>query len=262
MNDAGSTPLGAFLRERRSRIDPAALGFTTRRRRTPGLRREEVAQRAEISQAWYTWLEQGRGGAPSADVLNRLARALLMTDAEREHLFLLGLGRPPAVTAQPVNDMSPRLQRVLDRLDPSPALIRTGLWDVIGWNEAVTRFLMDFGALPPTERNLLRIMFREPSFRVAQTDWQETARLVIGAFWRDAVRSGSADTAEALIADIGRQTPELTQLWREKEIHGQRDGIKHLRHPQMGRMSFEYSTFGVDGRADLTMVVFNPIQSP
>src|SRR6202789_4455107 len=91
------TLLGAYLKERRAKLDPAAFGFPQEHRRTPGLRREEVAQRANISPTWYTWLEQGRGGAPSADVLDRISRALMLTDVEREHLFLLGLGRPPEV---------------------------------------------------------------------------------------------------------------------------------------------------------------------
>ena len=86
---------GTYLRTRRAKLDPVALGFSTQRRRTPGLRREEVAQRANISPTWYTWLEQGRGGSPSADVLDRIARALMLTEIEREHLFLLGLGHPP-----------------------------------------------------------------------------------------------------------------------------------------------------------------------
>src|SRR5215510_16574352 len=117
--------LGSYLRDRRVRLDPAALGFAAGRRRTPGLRREEVAQRANISPTWYTWLEQGRGGAPSADVLNRIAGALMLTDIEREHLFLLGLGRPPEVRYRAPEGITPRLQRVLDTLDHSPAFIRT-----------------------------------------------------------------------------------------------------------------------------------------
>src|SRR6204780_3226832 len=87
--------LGAYLKDRRTKLDPAALGYPLSRRRTAGLRREEVAQRANISATWYTWLEQGRGGAPSADVLDRIARALMLMEVEREHLFLLALGRPP-----------------------------------------------------------------------------------------------------------------------------------------------------------------------
>ena len=92
--------LGTYLKDRRAKLDPGAFGFTSKRRRTPGLRREEVAQRANISATWYTWLEQGRGGAPSAVVLDRISQALMLTDVEREHLFLLGLGRPPVGAVQ------------------------------------------------------------------------------------------------------------------------------------------------------------------
>src|SRR5471030_2037767 len=130
--------LGAYLKDRRAKLDPAAFGFPPQRRRTLGLRREEVAQRANISPTWYTWLEQGRGGAPSADVLDRIASALMLTDIEREHLFLLGLGRPPDARYQGNEGVTPRLQRVLDTLNPSPALIRTATWDVVAWNRAAT----------------------------------------------------------------------------------------------------------------------------
>ena len=100
--------LGTYLRDRRTRLDPAAFGFGGRRR-TPGLRREEVASRANISATWYTWLEQGRGGAPSADVLDRIAKGLMLTEPEREHLYMLGLGRPPEARYQPVDGITPRL---------------------------------------------------------------------------------------------------------------------------------------------------------
>src|SRR4029077_10919229 len=117
--------LGPFLKDRRGKLDPAALGFPLKRRRTPGLRREEVAQRANVSATWYTWLEQGRGGAPSAEVVDRIARALLLTDVEREHLYLLALGRAPEVRYQTGEGVTPRLQRVLDALELSPALVKT-----------------------------------------------------------------------------------------------------------------------------------------
>src|ERR1700731_3944407 len=146
---ANDSLLGTYLRARRAKLDPVALGFSSQRRRTPGLRREEVAQRANISPTWYTWLEQGRGGSPSADVLDRIARALMLTDLEREHLFLLGLGHPPEAHYKKDEGVTPRLQRVLDALDPSPALIRTATWNVVAWNRAATAILMDNGSLPP-----------------------------------------------------------------------------------------------------------------
>src|SRR5580692_2044400 len=132
----GDNRLGTYLKDRRARLDPAALGFPLARRRTPGLRREEVAQRAHVSATWYTWLEQGRGGAPSADVLDRISRALMLTDAEREHLFVLGLGRPPEIQFHEGDDVSPRLQRVLDAFAFSPALVKNSTWDVLAWNGA------------------------------------------------------------------------------------------------------------------------------
>src|SRR3954453_13055826 len=138
---AAENLLGPYLRDRRVKLDPAALGFSSERRRTPGLRREEVAQRANISPTWYTWLEQGRGGAPSADVLDRITRALMLTEVEREHLFLLGLGRPPEVHYKPAEGVTPRLHRLLDALELSPALIKTPLWDVIAWNRAAAAVL-------------------------------------------------------------------------------------------------------------------------
>src|ERR1700685_2788862 len=125
----GDGRLGNYLKDRRTRLDPAALGFPLTRRRTPGLRREEVAHRAHVSATWYTWLEQGRGGAPSADVLDRIARALMLTEVEREHLFLLGLGRSPEVRYHAAEGVSPRLQRVLDALAFSPAYLKTATWD-------------------------------------------------------------------------------------------------------------------------------------
>src|SRR5579862_8403881 len=171
--------LGSYLKDRRTKLDPAAFGVSMTRRRTPGLRREEVAQRANVSATWYTWLEQGRGGAPSADVLDRIARALMLTEAEREHLFLLGLGHPPEAHYRKDEGVTPRLQRVLDALEPSPALIRTATWDVIAWNRAVAVMFTDYGAMPPEERNILRFIFLDPRARDVQYDWKSVADFVL-----------------------------------------------------------------------------------
>src|SRR6201993_3447363 len=123
MSDSNS--LGTYLKDRRAKLDPTAFGLPLKRRRTPGLRREEVAQRANVSATWYTWLEQGRGGAPSTSVLDRVANALMLTDAEREHAHLLAFGRPPEVHYKPVESITPRLQHILDALKYSPAFVRT-----------------------------------------------------------------------------------------------------------------------------------------
>jgi transcriptional regulator with XRE-family HTH domain len=251
--------LGTYLKDRRVKLDPAALGFPAERRRTPGLRREEMAQRANISPTWYTWLEQGRGGAPSPDVLDRIARALMLTDVEREHLFLLGLGRPPEARYRKSEGVTPRLQRVLDALDPCPALIRTAIWDVVAWNRASSVMLIDYGSLPPDQRNILRYIFLDPRARSAQYDWESVARFALGSFRVDAARAGATAEVESLVEDLCRLSPEFRAMWRENDVRGVHgEAVKHIRHPALGPLAFEYSAFAVDGRPDLAMVVYNP----
>ncbi|MBZ9842789.1 helix-turn-helix transcriptional regulator [Mesorhizobium sp. CA5] len=252
--------LGTFLRDRRMRLDPAAFGFAMGRRRTQGLRREEVAQRANISPTWYTWLEQGRGGAPSADVLNRIATGLMLTEPEREHLFMLGLGRPPEVRYKSVDSVTPRLQRVLDALDPSPAIIKTATWDVVAWNRAAAAMLTDYSKLPREQRNILRLMFGNPRVRHAQDDWQSVARFVVGSFRADAVRAGAGAEVAELVEELSRVSPEFAALWRDNDVvaaHG--EGVKRLRHPEIGLIELEFSVFAVDGRPELGMIVYNPV---
>ena len=251
--------LGAYLKGRRAKLDPAALGFSQERRRTPGLRREEVAQRANISPTWYTWLEQGRGGAPSPDVLDRIARALMLSDAEREHLFLLGLGRPPEVRYQKNAGVTPRLQRVLDALPYSPAIIRSATWDVVAWNRASTVMLTNYELLPPEQRNILRWIFLDPRARSAQYDWDSVARSVLGAFRLETARAGAAAEVEPLVDELSRSSPEFRAMWQDNDVRGPHgESVKHIRHPVLGRLAFEYSVFAVDGRTDLSLVVYNP----
>jgi transcriptional regulator with XRE-family HTH domain len=251
--------LGAYLKRSRMKLDPAAFGFPATRRRTPGLRREEVAQRANISPTWYTWLEQGRGGAPSPDVLDRIARALMLTDAEREHLFLLGLGRPPEVRYQKNAGVTPRLQRVLDALQYSPAIIRSATWDVVAWNRASTVMLTNYELLPPEQRNILRWIFLDPRARSAQYDWDSVARSVLGAFRLETARAGAAAEVEPLVDELSRSSPEFRAMWQDNDVRGPHgESVKHIRHPVLGRLAFEYSVFAVDGRTDLSLVVYNP----
>ena len=250
--------LGTYLKDRRTRLDPTAFGFPTARRRTPGLRREEVAQRANVSATWYTWLEQGRGGAPSPHVLERICHALMLTEVEREHLFLLGLGRPPEVRHQLTEGVTPRLQRVLDALDLSPAIVKNLTWDVVAWNRAAAAVLTDYGSLPAEQRNVLRLIFLNPQVRAAQTDWQGVARFVVAAFRADAARAGASRNAQALVDELSRLSPEFAAMWRDNDVRSYGEGTKSIRHGRAGLLAFEYSAFGVDGRPDLSMVVYNP----
>ena len=255
---ADGSSLGAYLKSRRTKLDAASLGYPAGRRRTSGLRREEVAQRANISATWYTWLEQGRGGRPSAEVLDRIARALTLTDVEREHLFLIGLGRPPSLHYRGGDTITPRLQRLLDTLTYSPAIVRTATWDVVAWNRAAAAVLTDYGLLPPDQRNILRMIFCDSRVRAAQADWETVARFVVAAFRVDAARAGADDEVAPLVDELCRSSKEFASMWSDNDVETHGDGVKRLHHPQVGPLTLEYSAFGVDGRPDLSLIVYNP----
>ncbi len=193
-------------------------------------------------------------------MLGRIATALMLTDAEREHLYLLALGRPPQARYQPSDDVSPRLQRLLDALEVSPTLVKTTTWDIVAWNRAAAMVLTDYGALPPDQRNVLLQIFLSPRVREAQFDWEAVARFVVAAFRADTTRGGESVKARAaeLVEQLTRQSPEFPAMWRDHAVSGYGEGVKRIRHPILGEIGFEYSSFAVDGRPDLGMVVYNP----
>ena len=253
--------LGAYLRNRRNRLDPGSLGIGGGRRRTTGLRREEVAQRANISATWYTWLEQGRGGSPSADVLDRIGRALMLTAVEREHLFLVGLGRPPEVRYHAPDTITPRLQRLLDALTHSPAVVRTARWDVVAWNRAAALVLTDYGLLPPDQRNILRMIFSNAPIGSGEADWESLARFAVASFRIDAARAGADAEIAPLVAELCHASPAFASMWHDHDVRAPGDDVKHLHHPRIGSIALEYSAFAVDARPDLSLIVFNPATS-
>jgi transcriptional regulator with XRE-family HTH domain len=250
--------LGTFLRDRRMRLDPASFGLQAGRRRTPGLRREEVAQRANISPTWYTWLEQGRGGAPSAHVLDRIAGGLMLTEPERMHLHILAFGHPPEARYRRQEGITPRLQGVLDSMPFSPAIIRTATWDVVAWNRAAAVILTDYARLPKDRRNVLRLIFSDERVRAAQDDWRHVARYVVGAFRADAARAGAGAEIRRLVEELSASSPEFKAMWDDNEITTTREGIKRLHHAVLGTVELEFSTFAVEGRSDLNMMVYTP----
>ncbi|KAA2313016.1 XRE family transcriptional regulator [Pseudooceanicola sediminis] len=252
-------PLGTFLRDRRMRLDPAVFGLAGGRRRTPGLRREEVAQRANISPTWYTWLEQGRGGAPSADVLERIATGLMLTEPEREHLHILAFGHPPGgAHYQPETVITPRLQAVLDAIPHSPAMIISATWDVIAWNQAAVLLLKDYAELSPKQRNIMRLIFTDSRTKVAQQDWLHVARSLVGSFRADVARAGASAEVSQLVEELCEMSAEFATLWSENEVGGHSEGIKRIHHAEIGPIELDFSSFSVKGRPDLTMMVYTP----
>lgn len=254
-NPAGS--LGSFLRDRRARLrpEPGAQG----RRRTPGLRREEVATRAGVSVTWYTWLEQGRGGPPSDEVLERLAAALELDSAGREVLFLLAQQRPPPLKPAAPGPVPPTLQLILDAMPTSPAFVKTPTWDIVAWNAAAAAVLGDYGDEPPAGRNSLRRLFGDdPAVRAHLPDWEESARFAVAVFRTDLARTGGSPAALALAAELEATSADFRRLWAENDVRNHGFGVKRLAHPLAGPLTLETAAFQVEGADGLTMVVFTP----
>ena len=178
--------LSDFLRTRRARIAPAGIGFpAARRRRTPGLRREEVAQLAGMSATWYTWLEQRRPISVSRGMLDNLARVLQLNPVERIQLFRLAR-REPAIDSTPQREtVSPRFQRMLDQSDIMPSFVMGRRWDVLGWNRAARAFFLDFEQVPPDERNLVWLLFTHPALRSLVVEWSTRAQDTLARFRAD-----------------------------------------------------------------------------
>ena len=255
--DTSAPTLGSFLRDRRARIapEPSAIG----RRRTPGLRREEVAARAGVSVTWYTWLEQGRGGPPSDDVLERIASALELDSDGREVLFLLAHHRPPPVKATSPSAVAPALQRVLDGFGATPAIVKTAAWDVVAWNAAASAVLADYAAIPATARNVLRRLFSSPDARASLPEWESDARFALASFRVDVARAGDFPEAAALAAELHETSADFRRLWAEGDMRTTPSARKHIVHPAVGTLTLEYSSFSVDGAHGLTMIVFTPV---
>jgi transcriptional regulator with XRE-family HTH domain len=251
--------LGGFLRDRRARLSPGpdTLHQNLSRRRTPGLRREEVATRAGVSVTWYTWLEQGRGGPPSEEALERLARALELDASGREMLFLLAQNRPPPVSPAPTPPVGPVVQRVLDSLIPTPALVKTPTWDVVAWNAAAAAVLTDFAKLPPGERNVLRRLFG-PAVHRKSLDWESDARFALASFRIDVARAGGSPEAAALAAELQANSADFRRLWADNDIGSNWMGRKRLKHATAGTLTLDYATFAVGGAEGLSMIVFTP----
>lgn len=238
---------------------PESFGFGGRRR-TPGLRREEVAQRANISVTWYTWLEQGRGGAPSPTVLDRVASALDLDDHERAHLFQIGLGHPPAPKREPSDEVPRSIAHLLAAFDAIPAYVKNLRWDLLAWNNAAAA-IFGYRSGPAFERNILRRIFLSETVRAAQPEWPTVARFVVGAFRADAARAAGTAMGEgvnALVDELCAASPAFAALWRSHEVVPFGQGDKTLLLPGGRALRLQYSALIVDGRPDLSLVLYNP----
>ena len=166
-------------------------------------------------------------------------------------------GIPPEVRYQAKEGVSPRLQRVLDALESIPAFVKSVTWDLIAWNRAAAA-VFGYDTLPPGDRNILRKIFFDPKARAKQLDWQSVARFAVAAFRADTARAGASAEVQALVEELRTLSPEFEAIWRENDVHSYGEGTKKLRYPGGGLLELEYSAFSVDGRPDLSLVIYNP----
>lgn len=254
--------LGDFLRTRRARLQPDQLGLPTfGRRRTPGLRRDEVAQLAGVGVSWYTWLEQGRDITVSEQVVERLAETLQLESEERRHLFVLARGAVPvAPTQAEIVSPPPGIQAVLDALGVTPAILIDHRFNLVAWNEGACRVFGDFSLLGERERNRIWNMFTNPAMRQLFVDWEEAAQHAV-MHLRSAYDQYIGDAwFEQLLADLQRESPEFRTLWSKHNVQASCDLYheKILNHPQVAHLHFSSSVFIVPVTPPLHMVTYTP----
>jgi len=245
-----------FLKGCRARLTPSQVGLPdTNRRRTPGLRREDVAALAGVSVTWYTWLEQGRDIQVSADVLERISTTLRMSADEREYLFALVQHRPAPPTPARVETVSPTIKRMLDAI-AVPAIVLTARWDVIAWNDLAIHVIRDYAALPAERRNLLRILLVEDdAYRRNPELYEATARRLLAKFRVDYSQAPGDPAFEELIADLSASCPIFDRLWSLAEVVGTHEAI--VTHARAG-MVFEHSSYVPEGASKQRLIIFTP----
>jgi transcriptional regulator with XRE-family HTH domain len=252
--------LADFLRRRRADIKPQDVGLPAGgRRRTPGLRREEVAQLAGVGATWYTWLEQGRDVRASLEVLEALARALQMTPAERGHLLLLGRGEEPPASAPPTESVSPGLRRLIETLGPAIAYVLGRRWDVLAWNQAARAVICDFEAIDPPSRNHLWLMFTDPTRRELMPDWEASSRNAVAKFRTDHARHLGDPSFEELVSSLRATSRDFCRAWKRHEVGFSSGGRKELRHPEAGALSFEHAAFHPTDEPEQRLILYTPI---
>jgi transcriptional regulator with XRE-family HTH domain len=252
--------LADFLRKRRASIKPEDVGLPSGgRRRTPGLRREEVAQLAGVGATWYTWLEQGRDVRASLDVLEAISRALRLTPAERTHVIRLGRGEEAPPSRPPAERVSPALRRLIENLGPSPAYVIGRRWDYLAWNRAACAVFGDFGSVPRAARNHLWLMFMDPRRRGMLTDWDRGIRLAAAKFRADSAQHLGDPSFDELIQTLRQSSPEFCKVWKRHEVARSGEGRKQIEHPVAGTLVFEHAVFNPVEAPEQRLILYTPV---
>jgi transcriptional regulator with XRE-family HTH domain len=257
--------LGDFIRLHRERTRPDSVGLPGGgRRRTPGLRREELAQLCEVSPTWLTWLEQGRPVSASGKMLARLAEVLQLSPAERSYLFSLADRLDPQHDA--VDGGAEQALDAIVAAIAAPAYILDRQWDVVAWNAGAADlfggWLSSSGQAPAQQQaappNLLRFMFRVAAARGLIVDWPERARRLVAEFRADVGRHAGQEPLAGLIAELARDSGEFRQLWTSQDVLGREGGLRRFLHPRRGELSYDQITLHLAKRHDLKLILLLP----
>ncbi|BFH11948.1 helix-turn-helix transcriptional regulator [Paenibacillus melissococcoides] len=253
--------LSEFLRAKRAQILPQSAGLPAgTRRRTPGLRREEVAQLAGVSTTWYTWLEQGRDIQVSASVLDSVAAALKLTVDERKYLYALALegGAGPAVREEEEPQISPALQRILQELRHCPTIVSDRRCHIVGWNEAASHVFLDFTVIPPEERNMIRLLFTRKEFQSLAVNWEHFVKGFLSIFRAYYGQYVEDEWYDRFLEEMKEVHPDFQRLWNQSQVSTAPEVVIEFRHARAGKMLFHLTSLQVQGDADLRCSIYTP----
>jgi transcriptional regulator with XRE-family HTH domain len=257
-SDTRRRELGAFLRSRRERLRPEQVGLlSSRRRRTPGLRREEVAQLAGVGVTWYTWLEQGRDIHPSAQVLHAVARTLQLDSHEHAHLFTLA-GVATTTIADQCLGLCSTVQPLIDQLGPLPAVVVNARLDLLAYNRAYASFFPALESIASEDRNILWLTFTHPEWRAAIVDRDDVLGRMV-AEYRGAMAEHLDDPAwKTLVTRLHRASPEFAAVWERHDVVGVESRTKRARHPEVGHLRLIYTNLWLGQGLGTRIVAFTP----
>jgi transcriptional regulator with XRE-family HTH domain len=253
--------LTRFLKTVRGRIAPEQVGLPAGgRRRTQGLRREEVATLSGMSVTWYTWFEQGRDVQLSAAMLERLSRTLKLNAQEREFLFALAQHRPPPLALAPDEVIRPSTQHLMDSLS-IPAQVITDDWTVIGWNRLVTKVFRDYSQRPPGERNLFKILLVDERYRADPERYRHMVKRLAARFKWDYSRTTRVAAFDRLIAEVIEQSPEFAEFWPESGIVAHFEDIHDVEAPGVGRITLRHTSYTIEEAPSQRLMLFAPMDA-
>ncbi|WP_210585517.1 helix-turn-helix domain-containing protein [Streptomyces sp. GESEQ-35] len=252
--------LSEFLRTRRARLKPEDVGLPDfgRHRRVPGLRREELAQLAGVSVAYYTRLEQGNGRNVSAEVLDAIARALRLSDAEQAHLMHLAKPKQhkKKQTAR-TEQVRPALAQLLESIDGVPAYINGRRSDILAWNRMAAAVFGDWSELPVQERNWARLVFLRPEYRDLFVEWDQKASDMVAYLRMDAGCHPDDPRLSALVGELSVKSEEFRRLWATHDVKEKGYGVKHLRHPLVGELTLHFESFRLSDGTEQGLVTYH-----